>query len=365
MEKERNLKLFLKYKQDFEEAKKYWFSFWEGEIIDRPLLIISIPKDEDRIVSGPSYLSGMDGNFEEPVEKFIEYCENTIFFAESIPSLNISFGPDTIAYFVKGGEKNVKVESQTAWIEPFIDNWDDFEKIEIEKDGDWYVKFMGFYKYASEKGNGKFLLQMPDFHTHIDLLRAIRGSENLCIDLVERPDFIKEKLEEIKDIFIHIYTEIYKLTDMEKYGTTCWVPLYSEKKYCTIQCDFIYMISTEMFRKFALPYIEYEAEFLDHSIFHLDGPGSLRHLEDLLSIKKINAIQWVQGAKSKPNFYWIDLYKKIIKSGKSIIVYPESFEEIKVFHKELGPKRVVYQPNWKIKNLKEAEEIRDYLKKNT
>ncbi|MCM8803631.1 MAG: hypothetical protein NC833_00020 [Candidatus Omnitrophica bacterium] len=364
MEKGQNQKLYLKYKDDFEEAKKYWDAFWNGEIIDRPLIIACFPKNEKKILP-PDYLSGIDGNFEQPIDKFEEFCENTIFFAETIPSLRISFGPDTISYFVKGGEKNIRIKSKTAWIEPFIDNWNNFKKIEIDKEGVWYKKFIEFYKYASDKGNGKFLLQMPDFHTHLDLLRAIRGTEKLCIDLIEIPELIKEILEEIKYIFIDIYNEIYDLTEMERWGTTCWIPFYSEKKYCTIQCDFICMISKEMFRKFALPYIEYEANFLDHSIFHLDGPGALKHLDDLLSIKKINGIQWVPGAGNKPHIYWIDILKKIIKSKKSVVIYPQSFEEVKIFHKELGPERVVYHFWNQIKNLKDAEEIRNYLIKNT
>ena len=363
MEKRQNLKLSLNFKEDFEEARKYWRAFWEGEVIDRSLIIASFPKDENKTTSSPPYLSGIDGNFEKVVKQFEEYCESTIFFAEDIPNFNISFGPDTVAYCVKGSEKNVRIKSNTAWIEPFVDNWENFKKIEIDKEGEWYKKFINFYKYASKKGDGKFLLQMPDFHTHLDLLRAIRGSENLCIDLIERPDFIKRILEEIKDIFIDIYNEIYNSTNMKKWGTTCWIPFYSEKKYCTIQCDFICMISPEMFKKFALPYIEYEAEFLDHSIFHLDGPGALKHLDGLLSIKKLNAIQWVPGAGNKPHIYWIDLFKKIIKAGKSVIIYPQSIEEIKKFHKELGPERIVYHGG--IKNLKEAEEIVKWFKKNT
>ncbi|MGB9677316.1 MAG: hypothetical protein ACPLZ9_01745 [Candidatus Ratteibacteria bacterium] len=363
MEKGQNQKLFLKYKEDFEKARRYWDAFWEGEIIDRPLIIASFPKN--KIVNAPPYLSGIDGYYEKAVIQFEQFCENTIFFAESIPSLCISFGPDTISYFVKGGEKNIRIKSQTAWIEPFVDNWNNFEKIKIDKKSKWYKKFIGFYKYVSEKGNGKFLLQMPDFHTHLDLLRAIRGSENLCIDLIERPDFIKKILEKIKNIFVDIYNEIYNLTGMKRWGTIGWIPFYSRKKFAVIQCDFICMISPEMFRKFALPYIEYEAEFLDHSIFHLDGPGALKHLDDLLSIKKINAIQWVPGAGNKPHIYWIELFKKIINAGKSVIIYPFSFEEIKTFHKELGHEKIVYQPTWQVKNLKEAESIVKWLKENT
>jgi len=363
MEKKQTQKLSLKYKNDFEEAKKYWSAFWEGEIVDRPLIIASFTKDENRKVSGPPYLAGMDGNFEKPVYQFDELCENTMFFAESIPNLNISFGPDTIAYCIKGAEKKVRVKSNTAWIEPFVDNWEDYEKIEIDKGNKWYKRFIDFYKFAAKHGDGKFLIQMPDFHTHLDLLRAIRGSENLCIDLIEKPDFIKKLLEQTKDIFIDIYTEIYNSTNMKKWGTTCWIPFYSEKRYCTIQCDFICMVGPEIFRKFALPYIEYEAEFLDRCIFHLDGPGALIHLDDILSVKKIDAVQWVPGAGEKPHIGWIEVLKKIKKGGKGIIVYPQNPEEIKIFHKELGPEKIIYHGG--IKDLKEAEEIKKWLIKNT
>jgi 5-methyltetrahydrofolate--homocysteine methyltransferase len=353
----------LKYKEDFEEAKKYWRAFWEGEIIDRPLLISNIPKNKDNPVSSPPYLSGIDGNFKRAIEDYERYAESTVFFAESIPNFTISFGPDTISYFIKGAESKVRVGSGTAWIEPFIDDWRKINRIEIDKENIWYKGFMNFYRYAGERGEGKFLLQMPDAHTHLDLLRAIRGSEELCIDLVEIPDEIERRLREIKDFFREIYMEIFDSTNMKEWGTTSWIPLYCEGKYEVLQCDFTYMIGQEMFRRFALPYIEEEANFLDHCIFHVDGPGVLRHLDDLLSIKKIDAIQWVPGEGNKLHIYWIDLFKRIKEAGKRVIIYPQSVDEVKVFHKELGPENVVYQLD--LRSLEEGKRLVEWLIQNT
>jgi len=214
-----------------------------------------------------------------------------------------------------------------------------------------------------EKEEGKYLLEMADFHTHLDCLRAIRGTENLCIDLIEIPYEIEKRLKEIKGIFEEVYTEIWKYGNMEKWGSIGWIPLYCEKKFAVVQCDFICLIGKEMFRKFALPYIEEECDFLDHSVFHLDGPGALIHLDDILEIKKLDAIQWVPGAGNKPHIEWLDILKKIKKQGKNVIVYPENPEEIKIFHRELGPERVVYIYNFE--SLKEAEKMKKWLKKNT
>lgn len=353
----------LKYKPDFEEAKKYWRSFWKGEVIDRPLIISNIPKRLENPPAYPPSMNGIDFNFREAINLYEEYAENTVFFCESIPSLRISFGPDQVSYFLKGAEIKVVVNSRTAWFEPFIKDWEKVSPLEIDRESLWFKKFIEFYRIGAEKGVGKYLLEMPDLHTHLDCLRAIRGTENLCIDLIECPDEIKKRLEEIKNIYSEIYTEIWKYGNMEKYGSISWIPLYSENKFGVVQCDFISLIGEEMFRKFVLPYIEIEVNFLDNSVFHLDGPGALRHLDDILGIKKLDCIQWVPGVGNKPHIEWIDLLKKIKKRGKCIIVYPGNKEEIKIFHRELGPERVVYQ--YKFKDLKEGEEIKKYLKQHT
>ena len=45
------------------------------------------------------------------------------------------------------------------------------------------------------------------------------------------------------------------------------------------------------------------------------------------------------------------------------LVYPKNLEEIKVFHKQLGAERVVYQYNFSA--IEEGEEIKKYLIRNT
>ncbi|MBI4245440.1 MAG: hypothetical protein HY606_15230 [Planctomycetes bacterium] len=353
----------LEYKPDFSIAKKYWDAFWNGGVIDRPVLISTVPKNPENPVSPPPYMSGIDGDFEKTVHLFEQYAKNTYFACEKIPSLSIAFGPDEVSYFIKGAEKRIVVESDTAWIEPFVNTWDNFPVLELDPKDKWYKKLISFYRYTAEKSEGKFLIDMLDFHTHLDALRAIRGTEKLCIDLIDCPDEIEKRLLEIRKIFSQLYMEIYKAGNMEKWGTIGWISFYYKGKFATIQCDFICMVGRDVFRRFVLPAIEEETDFLDHSIFHLDGPAALVHLDDLLSVKRIDAIQWVPGAGSRPHIEWLDVLKKIKGSGKGLIIYPEDADEIKIFHKELGPERIAYQIDFR--TMEEMESIRNWLEKNT
>lgn len=350
----------LEYKSDFSIAKRYWDAFWNGEVIDRPVLISTVPKNP---VSPPPYLSGIDGDFKKAVRLFEEYAENTYFACEKIPSLLIAFGPDEFSYFIKGAEKRVVIESGTAWIEPFVDRWDNLPVLEVDIEDEWYKKLISFYRYAAEKCEGKFLLDMLDFHTHLDALRAIRGTEKLCLDLIDCPQEIENRLLQTRKIFSQVYEEIYKAGNMKKWGTIGWIPFYHEGKFATIQCDFICMVGKDIFRRFVLPAIEEETDFLNHSIFHLDGPEALVHLDDLLSIKKIDAIQWVPGAGNGSHTEWLNILKKIKDSGKGLIIYPDNADEIKIFHKELGPERIAYQIDFR--TMEDMESIRNWLKENT
>jgi hypothetical protein len=79
------------------------------------------------------------------------------------------------------------------------------------------------------------------------------------------------------------------------------------------------MLSPEMFREFALEEAEYEASFFDYSIWHLDGTGQFKHLDDILAIPRLNAIQYVDEKRRDP-IEFADVWEKILKTGKSIIL---------------------------------------------
>ena len=78
------------------------------------------------------------------------------------------------------------------------------------------------------------------------------------------------------------------------------------------------MISKKMFDEIFLPDLIEECRFYERSIYHLDGPGALHHLDSLLEIKELNAIQWVCGAGNEGYAKWIKVYQKIQQAGKGI-----------------------------------------------
>jgi hypothetical protein len=99
------------------------------------------------------------------------------------------------------------------------------------------------------------------------------------------------------------------------------------------------MISKEMYDEFFLPDIVAECRHMEATIYHLDGPDALRHLESLLEIKKLNAIQWVYGAGHGRASDWLDVYKKCQAAGKALQIEIEP-DELETMLENLKPEGV-------------------------
>ena len=83
-----------------------------------------------------------------------------------------------------------------------------------------------------------------------------------------------------------------------------------------LQSDFSCLISKDHFDEYFLPFIEQQTRWADRTIYHLDGPDAVKHLDSLLDLSDLDGIQWVQGAGAPPASEWIDLYRRIQSAGK-------------------------------------------------
>lgn len=351
----------LEHKPDFEEARKYWDAFWQGEIIDRPCVHVTAVKDGCEPPPGKPYPNLVGADYEADANRFEEAAAVTYYGAEAIPHWYCSFGPDQFAAFL-GGKLNQRQEDRTSWVEPYVKNWDDVAPLTFDNNNSVWQEMLEMLRVGTRVGEGKWLIGVLDYHTHLDAMQAIRGGVEICMDLMDCPDTIERIVLDMGRIFEQMYDEAFEACKMGARGSIGWAPFYSRGRFSTVQCDFIYLIGPEMGRRFAIPGIEREAAMLDNCVFHLDGKNSLPHLDDILAIPDIDVIQWVPGAGQPGHIGWMDLLKRIQKGGKGLQVHA-SIEQIKVMHKELKPEKTLYVTG--AKSVKEADDLIAWLKRNT
>ena len=220
-------------------------------------------------------------------------------------------------------------------------------------------------EFSLELGKNKYITALPDLHPGGDLLTALRGPEKLCLDLAMNQDLIKEINNKLIDFYPKIYNKIYSLIKEYNLGSVTWVPFYHRAKAYVVSCDLSALISPAMFKEVFLPGIKKQVNFLDKSLYHLDGPDSLRHLDTLLEIEELDGIQWLYGAGNGPSTKWIDVFKKIQESGKCNHIYVDTVKEIELILDELKPHGLLFTLKNKDLSKKEAEKAIKMVEKKS
>lgn len=233
------------------------------------------------------------------------------------------------------------VEPHTTWYEPCIDNPDNHEPTaDIDwENSHWINYYMESVAVAKELAKDICMVTVPAVFNNLDTLAAIRGNESLLIDLIERPDWVRDWLAAIcraeLDAF-RIFHENVRSPD----GANGYIAFsnWGPGKTATLQCDFSCMISRDMFDEFVIPVLEEQCRRLDYSVYHLDGTTAMHHLDSLLTIKDLDAIEWTPepGFPQGGDPSWYDLYRRILKAGKSVEMVNVKPEEIRPIFESLG-----------------------------
>jgi hypothetical protein len=102
-------------------------------------------------------------------------------------------------------------------------------------------------------------------------------------------------------------------------GNIDWLLLWAPGRYTSIQCDLCLMLSPAMFRDLCLEELRQECRALDYSIYHLDGSGAWKHMDALLSIPELSAIQWnPEPAVSSDPLAFAPYLRRVLEAGKKL-----------------------------------------------
>lgn len=342
------------YKLNWEATKEKFRNYWNHKNTGRPLMCVIARKPEveqysdgtpveggylDQICQGkyysmPAELKWTDmedkyQNAQRIVDRYRYFCETHAFLGESFPNLNIDFGPGSLAAYL-GSEIGFKED--TVWFNKCLDSWDGVPKLDFDPDNKWFKKHIQLAKDCRELAGDDFYVDMPDLMENIDVLASLRGAQDILFDLLDEPEKIGERIQEVTDIYYEYYDRFYDIIKDEEGGNAYTVfQIWGPGKTVKLQCDFSAMMSPEDFRKYIQPSLRRQSEKVDHVLYHLDGPAAIKHMDALMEIDGIDALQWTSGDAGPDGTLpdWDVIYDKAIAAGKSIWVkvYSGEFED--------------------------------------
>ena len=354
----------LLYREDVETAFDRLSDWWAGEDIGRPAMLLTAKREKP--VENIPIMATPDGwethyptlDFEYRVNLAQRGCIHTHYLAEAVPEMSPDLGPNCLALYL--GCRGVE-RPGTVWFESCIDRPE--EACFTLDPEDFYWDFtLRLAKEQLRVGDGKFLTSFPDLIEGLDTLAAMRGTQNLLVDLVERPEWVHRSLKCITDRYFECYDTLYNLIKGDRGGSHFWA--WAPGRVSKLQCDFSAMISPEMFGEFMVPVLKSMTERLDHTMFHWDGPGAVPHHDHLLSIPGISTIQWTPGAGAEPvaDRQWWPLYHKTFEAGKNVaLLGVAGLNELKALKQEFGGKFKRFLIRMRAKDLLHAHEVLDLV----
>lgn len=262
---------------------------------------------------------------------------NQYFPADVLPFVDTDLGPGSLAVYLGCRPETT---GDSVW---FHSPYKSRKEIDVhlmwDDDNPWWRKTEGLFRTLRELSGETCIIPFPDLCENIDVLTSLRGAENMMMDLIDDPVWVSEKIEQIDDIYKTAFDRFLPYVQ-DNEGNTAFhaFRLWGRGLTAKLQCDASAMISTDMFDNFVWPSLQSQCRMLNNSLYHLDGTQCIQHLDSLLQIEELKAIEWTPqaGIETGEHPRWYPMYRRILDAGKSVQILAGDLTHIQQLFKELG-----------------------------
>ena len=329
----------LRYRPDWSEAQARLTAWWHGEDLGRAMLLLTAPRTEPwEEIPALQQPDGWESRYSTKslaysVNHALRSCLHNLYLGEAVPYYP-SGDPAAGAVAMYLGCTGIEAPG-TVWHEPCIES-PETARFEYDPDNPAWRWTNDVLDQVLPAAQGKFYQQFPDLIEGLDVLAAMRGTSPMLMDLLDRPEWVHQSLARITDLYFRYYDLLYDRIRDEVGGCVfwCWAP----GRLAKLQCDCCAMLSPNQFREFMVPVFLQMTERLSYSFYHLDGIEATRHLDALLSLPRLQMVQWTPGA-GQPGMAdesWFPMYHRIIDAGKKVFLPWIPIEGLPGIRQEFG-----------------------------
>ena len=131
--------------------------------------------------------------------------------------------PTSMPPFTARRWRREKGSTPHAWIkEPVAEELCDLD-LRFDRNNGFFQMVEKAVRTAAEIADGNFIVHVPDYHSNLDTLSALLSPQNLCYELMDNPEILEEKLNQINNDFDRIYNIFYEAGNMKQTGTLSWL----------------------------------------------------------------------------------------------------------------------------------------------
>ncbi|MCC7494566.1 MAG: hypothetical protein IT204_19565 [Fimbriimonadaceae bacterium] len=329
----------LDYRPDWLAARERLTTWWNGGSLGRAVLLMTArraapPSDLTPRPAPAGWLgrySMADPDYSIHLARWVPATQE--YFGEACPNWATGdLAPGCVALYL--GCRGVEMQD-TTWLEPCLES-PAGARFELDPTNRYWRWTCDQIAAVAPLARGRFLQAFPDLIEGLDVLAALRGTDHLLLDLLDRPEWVAASLARLTDLYFAYYDRVYEAIRDEVGGSHFWA--WAPGRLAKLQCDFSAMISPQQFRDLMLPVLTDMTARLGYSMYHLDGLAAARaHLDALLELPRLQMVQWTAGAghPGTGDPCWFPLYHRILDAGKKINLWAQ-FDQLPALRREFG-----------------------------
>lgn len=312
----------MKYKKNWEETQEKFRNYWKHQNTGRPLMIVVAEKEDAKPLPTELVPVSMEDKYMDAgrmVARYRHWCENHEFLAESFPNMSADFGPGSVAAYLGS---DIEFRDDTVWFTEVVEDWEETPALKFNQENQWLKKHLKLVEDCKKYAGDDFYIAIPDLMENIDVLVSLRGAQSTVYDLIDEPEEMEERIGQVTDTYFEYYDRFYNLVKDSKDNSSCYTvfQIWGEGKTAKLQCDFSALMSPTQYREFIVDSLRKQAKQLDNVLYHLDGPDAIKHVDALMEIDEIDALQWTSGDHGPDGTLeeWYEIYDKARRAGKSL-----------------------------------------------
>ena len=364
------------WKKNWAESRQHFVDWWnrKGLVVCSWGAWVKAPEPHAPIIEPLPPFEGTDvekcrrgyEDVEARAHNMHRWYAQADFGADVLPLLNTDIGPGSLA-FALGSEPGFTPE--TVW---FTAPWKhiadvrDIPPIRFNPDAYWWRIHEAQARAVTRRAKGAYLAAMPDLVENVDILAALRDPQTLMMDMAESPEWVEAAAMDVNRAWFEGFSRLYDIVKGPD-GGNGWgaFNIWGPGKTAKVQCDACAMFSPKMFDRFVLPALTEQCDWLDYSMYHLDGTHCICHLDSLLKIESLDAIEWTPET-GDPGWHerWHPLYKRILDAGKSLQIIGVPVDKMEYVLNAVGANGVYIMTGFKdAEDIERAARIADRWRK--
>lgn len=315
----------MRNKADIDHVRVRFGAFWALEMADRALISVVAPKKPGAHISqfhNPQNLTdnpeALRRYWEDPEtirQNNLERLENTFLGGEAIPAVFQNYGTSGHCNYYGA---RPRYGNDTIWFDATLGELRDIDSVFTETP---LTKHLLIAKYLTDHAGEDYFVAMPDSTGTLDALGHLYGTQRLLLDMLEQPDAVRHAIAVVNQGWKKSNEMFYQTSREHNMGSChAWMHLLCSGRIQHLQCDMSVMFSPAMFEAFVIDSLRDQMTWCEYPVYHFDGAEQERHLDMLLSLKQLKAIQWTAVEGQPSAAHYLPLLQRMQKAGKRLIV---------------------------------------------